>query len=213
VAGIFISFEGIECAGKSTQHEKLCNYLKEKKVNFISTSEPGGTEIGISIRNIFTNGKFRNMASKTELFLLAAARHQHIAGLIKPYMEKGYIVITDRFSDSTVAYQAFGRGLDLNLIKNINDLATEGLYPDLTFLLDISPEKSLQRLLKRTESSSRKPDRIEQEKLDFFQKVRDGYFFLAKTEPARFKVLDADRDIDEIHREIINTLQSLLKKV
>ena len=211
MAGIFISFEGIECAGKSTQQEKLCNYLQEKNIKFISTSEPGGTEIGKALRNIWKDCRFSNMKAKTELFLLAAARHQHVAELIKPHLEKDYVVISDRFADSTVAYQAYGRGLDMSLIKEVSDLATEGLYPVLTFLLDIAPEKSFKRLALRSKSGAGALDRIEQEELEFFRKVRGGYFSIAKNYPERFKILDGEKDADVIHREIISYLKVLLK--
>ena len=211
--GIFISFEGIECAGKTTQHKKLCDYLEEMKIKFISTSEPGGTTIGKSIRTILlTNDKICNMASKAELFLFAADRNQHINELIKPSLEKGITVITDRFADSTFAYQAFGRGINSELIKNINDIATEGLYPDITFLLDISPEKVIKRLSTRAKATKVKLDRIEKEKLDFFQKVREGYLYLANTEAHRFKMLNAEEDIEEIHKKIIFHLTSFLKE-
>lgn len=218
VTGIFVSFEGIECAGKSTQQKKLCDYLENKKVEFLSTGEPGGTDIGKSIRNIWKANKFSNMSPKTELFLLAAARHQHIVEKIKPALGKGFIVITDRFFDSTFAYQAYGRGLDMNLIKKINHISTEGLVPDLTFLLDIFPEKSLERLKHRTVKTSKGRnrkvglDRIENEKLDFFQRVRNGYLILMKEEPQRFKLIDGEKDIEEIHLDIINYLEEFLKQ-
>jgi dTMP kinase len=211
LAGIFISFEGLEGAGKSTQYKKLCSYLEKKKVKFVSSNEPGGSEIGNSIKTILINNKFNNMQSKTELFLFSAARYQHVCEVIKPSLANGYMVITDRYVDSTIAYQAYGRGLDLDLIKNINRIATDGVYPDLTFLLDICPKKSIERLLKRVAITQKKLDRIEEEKIEFFQKVREGYLALAKAEPGRFKIIDAEEDIDKIHNKIIKYLTELLR--
>ena len=211
MAGIFISFEGLEGAGKSTQHRKLCDYLEEKKVKFVSSTEPGGTDTGNSIRNILIDKKFNNMKPVTELFLFSAARYQHVCEIIKPSLEKGYIVITDRYVDSTIAYQSYGRGLDLKLIKNMNRIATDGLYPDITFLLDISPEESMERLLNRVATTSKKLDRIEEERIDFFQKVRKGYLKLVKADRERFKILDAREDIEEIHRKIIFHLKDFIK--
>jgi dTMP kinase len=212
LAGIFISFEGLEGAGKSTQHRKLCNYLEEKKVKFVSSTEPGGTDIGNSIRNILLiDKKCNNMKPVTELFLFSAARYQHVFEIIKPSLEKGYLVITDRYVDSTIAYQSYGRGLDLKLIKHMNRIATDGLYPDITFLLDISPKESMERLLNRVATTQKKLDRIEEERIDFFQKVRKGYLKLVKADPERFKILDAREDIEEIHRKIIFHLKNFIK--
>jgi dTMP kinase len=212
LAGIFISFEGIEGAGKTTQHKKLCDYLNRKNINFISTGEPGGTEIGKYIREIILSNKFNKMDDKTELFLFAADRHQHLSEIIKPFLKKDYLVITDRYADSTFAYQAYGRGIDLNLIRQINELATEGLYPHMTFFLDISPEKSLSRLLKRAEYKGEHLDRIEQEKLKFFQKVREGYMELVRLDPERFKILNAEDDLEKIHIDIVNHLENFMKQ-
>lgn len=211
MAGIFISFEGLEGAGKSTQQKKLCDYLEEKKVKFVSSTEPGGTDTGNAIRNILLiDKKCNNMKPVTELFLFSAARYQHVCEIIKPSLEKGYIVITDRYVDSTIAYQSYGRGLDLKLIKNMNRIATGGLYPDITFFLDISPEESMERLLNRMATTSKKLDRIEEEKIDFFQKVRKGYLKLVKGAPERFKIIDAMEDIEEIHRKIIFHLKDFI---
>ncbi|HPZ10142.1 MAG TPA: dTMP kinase [Candidatus Eremiobacteraeota bacterium] len=212
MSGIFISFEGLEGAGKSTQHKKLCAYLEKKNIDFISSSEPGGTEIGRSLRNVLIDNRFNNMESLTEVFLFSASRYQHVCEVIKDALQKGYMVITDRYVDSTIAYQSYGRGLDINLIKYLNEIATDRIYPHITFLLDITPEKSIERLLNRVSLTHKKLDRIEEEKLEFFQRVREGYLFLAKAEVERFKVIDAREDVDTIHRKIIRHVGKVLKK-
>jgi len=210
LAGIFISFEGLEGAGKSTQHKKLCNYLEEKNVKFVSSTEPGGTDTGNSIRNILLDKKFNKIKPVTELLLFSAARYQHVCEVIKPSLEKGYIVITDRYVASTIAYQSYGRGLNLRLIKHMNRIATDGLYPDITFMLDITPEQSMERLLNRVATTSKKLDRIEEEKIEFFKKVRKGYLKLAKADPEKFRILDACEDLEEIHRKILFHLKDFI---
>jgi dTMP kinase len=200
--GFFITFEGIEGTGKSTQVEALYNYLTEQGYPAIYSREPGGTKIGNLIRTILSNPENREMSVLTEIFLFAAARAQHVEQLLRPSIEEGFVVICDRFADSTVAYQGFGRNIPLSLIREINSAATWRIQPDLTFYLDLEPETALHRVALRVQETETSADRLEREQLDFFHKVRGGYRRIAAEEPHRFKVLDATADPETIHRKI-----------
>jgi dTMP kinase len=191
--GKFISFEGIEGTGKSTQAKLLQQGLLGLGYEVILTEEPGGTLISLRIREILLSVDHTNMKPLTELLLYNAARAQHIEEVILPALNRGAVVITDRFTDSTFAYQGYGRGIDLDLLESIDKIATNGLRPDITVLLDLDVETGLKR-----NRRINKTDRLELEDVEFHERVRKGYHELAAKEPERIKVLDASVGIEEL---------------
>ena len=205
--GVFISFEGIEGTGKSTQARLLSEYLTKKGLKTVLTEEPGGTPISLQIRKALLSTKHKEMDYLTELLLYNAARIQHIKEKIIPAIDGGRIVITDRFSDSTVAYQGYGRGISLKLIDSLDRIATGGMRPDLTILLDLDVETGLMR-----NKHINKVDRLELEDVKFHKKVREGFLKLAAKEPKRIKLVKASKGIAEIHREIVRIVEKDLKE-
>ncbi|MDD5312611.1 MAG: dTMP kinase [Dehalococcoidia bacterium] len=203
--GLFITFEGGEGCGKSTQAKILYRKMQEADIPCILTQEPGGTPLGNEVRDLLKTKRPLNIYPKTELLLFAACRAQIVTEVIQPSLDSGKTVICDRFADSTTVYQGFGRGLDLNLIQNINDLATHGLKPDLTILLDMRPQISLQR------KSNRMNDRFDTEDILFHQKVREGYLELAKQDPARWLTIDGKQPVDTISLLIWQKVNGLLQ--
>ena len=193
--GLFITLEGVEGAGKTTQVQRLADAIGE---NVLVTREPGGTPISEQIRNIFLTDA--DMSPSTELLLIAAARAQHVTERILPALNAGQIVICDRFSDATVAYQGYRKGIALQQIEKVNHIATGGLSPDITFLLDLPPEIGIQR--KR--NSGEPLTRLEHEKLTLHQKVREGYLAVAKAEPHRVVLIDAQLEEDTIHNLLVS---------
>lgn len=206
--GIFITIEGTDGAGKSTQIPFIKGFLEKKGYKVLLTREPGGTEIGEKIRNLLLDKENKEMCDMTEALLYAASRAQHIKELIVPALEQGKAVLCDRFVDSSIAYQGKGRELGLETVKSINDFATCGLEPDLTILLDLDPEKGLERV-----KENNAVDRLEQEKLDFHKKVYKGYKDLSNLYPNRIKVISADQSIQKTSSDIENKLETLLKEV
>lgn len=200
--GLFITIEGSDGSGKSTQIELLKSYLQTKEYDFIFTREPGGTVISEAVRDIILNKDYMEMSDVTESLLYAAARAQHVNELIIPSLEDGKLIICDRFVDSSIAYQGYARELDIESIEMVNNYATRGIQPDLTILLDIDVENALKRKKKQKEL-----DRMELEKLDFHKKVSDGFKELAITNSNRIKLIDANRTIDEVHKEIIQLIE------
>lgn len=200
--GLFITFEGIEGSGKTTQAERAFEAVKLDGYSCVFTREPGGTEVSEKIRSILLDKANSEMTPICELFLYLASRSQNISQTIKPALEKGDIVIADRFSDSTVAYQGGGRGLDKEMIKTLNDLATDGLKPGLTILVDIDPAKGLDR------SESR--DRIEMESINFHRKVRREFLRIAEEEPKRVATVDGDNDSDSVHEQIMTIIRQYI---
>ncbi|MDD3269833.1 MAG: dTMP kinase [Syntrophomonadaceae bacterium] len=200
--GVFVSLEGIDGCGKSSLKEGLLAYLGQYQV--ISTREPGGTSISEKIRALLLDINNEAMLPRTEAMLYGAARCQLVDEIIRPALVDGKIVLADRYMDSTLAYQGYGRGLDLDFLQALNALCTGGVKPDLTLLLDISPEEGLRRRGKNI------PDRLEKEGIDFQQKVRVGYLHMARQEPQRIKVLDAGRNLDEVLAAAINYIEPLL---
>jgi len=203
--GLFITFEGIEGCGKSTHIKYLYKFLKKHGFKVIKTKEPGGSSIGKIIRKILLDPKNKNLSPKTELFLLLADRAQHTIEKIKKFLNLGFIVISDRYIDSSIAYQAAGRELNLNFVKKLNKFATDNLVPDLTFLLDIDISKGLKNAKKR-KFFFKKVDRFETEKLKFHKKVRDMYYKLLKDEPNRIiliKLKKNPKDTQKIIRKIV----------
>jgi len=203
---LFITFEGIEGCGKTTQIGLLTSFLKNIHRPFLLTREPGGTEVGEQIRQILLYSENVGIEPMAELYLYAAARVQHLRQVISPALRDGKIVICDRFADATLAYQGYGRGLDLAWIEEIHARTMENVKPDLTFLLDLPVQEGLRRALKRMEKHPIKEDRFEKEALDFHQRVREGYLMLARKEPQRIIVLDGMKDEQTLHREILSRL-------
>lgn len=201
--GIFITFEGIDGCGKSTQCEMLKEYLKENNKDFIFVREPGGTVIGERIREILLDKKNSQMTARTELLLFEAARAQITDEVIKPALEEGKIVLCDRFLDSSSAYQGMARGMGMDFVAGLNMAATGGLKPDVTFFFDISAEEALERRGKRGEAS----DRIELAGLKFQEDVRRGYIELAKNSDGRVITIDATKGIDEIFEVVKSSLE------
>ncbi len=203
--GVFITFEGIEGSGKSTQIILLANHLAETGRAVTLTREPGGTDIGDQVRKILLDPANRALAPTAELLLYAAARAQHLEELVRPELESGKNVLCDRFSDATLAYQGSGRGLDEAMIRALDRMATGGLKPDLTILLDIEAAAGLARARGRNRTRGLETEaRFENEELAFHERVRRGYLALARSEPGRFRVIDAARTPDEIQNSIRN---------
>ena len=209
--GCFITFEGPEGCGKTTQIKLLADSLAEKGSRVLLTREPGGCPISDKIREVLLDAANSGMVPLTELFLYAAARAQHVSEIITPALEAGNIVICDRFTDATVAYQGHGRQLDLALIGQLNRLAIGQLRPHLTILLDCAVEIGLGRALARIEATKgAKEERFEQESIQFHQRVRAGYLQLAAAEPDRFVVIDGNQDIMDVQAAITTAVLSRL---
>lgn len=204
--GFFITFEGIEGSGKSTQMSLLAEYLRGRGYEIVVTREPGGTSIGDSIRNILLDPRFSSMDSRTELFLYAASRAQLVYEIIRPALAAGKVVLCDRFADSSLTYQGFGRGIPLDEIEMLNRWATSALSPQLTIILWILAQDGLARA---TRDSA---DRIERESIDFHQRVRDGYRNLARQYPERIRLVDASGSPQDIHLRIVQLVADFLKK-
>lgn len=206
--GIFISFEGIEGTGKTIQSKLLCEYLSKKGYEVILTEEPGGTHTGLKIRDLLLSLETKGMMPLTELLLYNASRAQHIKEVILPALNRGAVVITDRFSDSTIVYQGHGRRIDLKLIHFIESIVTEGLRPDITLLLDLDVETGLKR-----NRGINKSDRLELEDIEFHKRVREGYLEIAGKQPGRIKLIDASESIDEIHNRIVRIVEDFIKNI
>jgi len=195
---MFITFEGIDKSGKTTQAKLLAEDLELRGYRVILTREPGGTEVAEKVAALLKDPSNRELQPIAELFLYMASRSQHTLSLIIPSLKEGKTVISDRYSDSTLAYQGYGRGLDRGLIGELNRIATSGLTPELTILIDIPPEVSAERM----RLSGVPPDRLEEEGLGFLSRVREGYLHIAESEPGRFIVIDGMGDVSEIRSEI-----------
>ncbi|MCG9127183.1 dTMP kinase [Candidatus Poribacteria bacterium] len=199
--GYFITIEGVEGAGKTTQIRLLAEAFNN---DVVLTREPGGTILSEKIRDLFLSEE--TIFATTELLLIAAARTQHITELIVPALDEGKIVICDRFTDATIAYQGFRKGIDLKLVNQVNDIATNGLTPDLTFLLDLPPDIGLER----KHDSSEELTRLEFESIESHEKVRNGYLSVAESQPKRVILIDARLDIDTIHQKILFEMKNRL---
>ena len=201
--GKFITLEGVDGAGKTSHIEFIKEYLTNLKFDFIMTREPGGTELGEKLREILLHDE---MTPKTETILMFAARNEHIEKVIRPGLTSGAIVISDRFTDASYAYQSGGKGVEDEAIDVLKDLVQKNLQPDLTFLFDLPVEVSIKRLKK-----TRKLDKFEKEEKDFHENVRKKYLMIAKNNPKRFSVLNSEKSIDEIQSQIKIKLDELLK--
>ncbi len=208
-AGRLISFEGSEGSGKSTQITRLAAHFQKTHRDVVTTREPGGTEIGEQIRNIIVhNSKGDEMCAETELLLFTAARAQLVREVIAPALLRGAVVLSDRFLDSSTVYQGIGRNLAADPVAQINRFAVGEVMPDLTIVIDVPEEVSLQRLKTR---ASDLPDRMERENVGFYKKVREGYLVLAKGMPERFIVVDGTKTEDAIEKKIWAEVQARLK--
>ena len=208
MSGFLITFEGIDFCGKSVQIERLVDKLKTQNIPFVLLREPGGTIFSEKVRAVLLTKENEEMSSITEFLLFSAARAQIIKKKIVPALQKGYFVICDRYYDSSTAYQGYGRGIDLQKINQINKFATEGIKPDLTFLIDID----IDEMEKRKKKLSHELDRMEDQEKNFFEKVRNGYLAIARQEKERLLVIDGKNAIDTIAVEIWDRVKKLLSK-
>ncbi len=200
--GWFVTLEGIEGSGKSTQAALLGQELRARGNQAVVTREPGGTRAGESIRTIFLDSSI-SLELGTELLLVLADRAQHVREKLRPALDNGLVVISDRFCDSTIAYQGYGRGLDLTMLRELNSFASNGITPDLTIVLDCPPEIGLARTEKRAERATRVRDRFESEPIEFHRRVREGFRMIARHEPSRIVLLDSTRGPAEVSAEIL----------
>lgn len=199
--GLFITFEGADGCGKTTQMSMLADYLKAKGYDVVLTREPGAKGLGEKVREILLN--YDGVVSdRCESFLFLADRAQNIDVIVEPAVKQGKIVLCDRHIDSTVAYQGYGRGLDIERINMLNSLATNGKKPDLTFVFDIDVETSMKRV-------GKEKDRMESAGIEFHNRVRHGYLELAQKEPERIKVIDASKSIEEIHKKVVKIISEI----
>ncbi len=204
--GKFIVFEGGEGAGKSTQIKTLAKFLQDSNIDFLQTREPGGTEVGERIREVLLDKSLPGMHSDTELLLMFAARAEHLQHKILPALDEGSWVICDRFTDASYAYQGYGRGIALERIEHLEQWVQQGTQPDLVIILDLDVEAGLQRVSLRGET-----DRFEDEKIEFFEKVRAGYLNRAKQYPDRYLVLDAAETKEQVATKLIDALESKIQ--
>jgi len=213
--GLFITFEGLEGCGKTTQAKMLFDFLIKQRIPSIYTKEPGGTKIGDKIRKILLDQKNDGMDYKTEMLLFLASRAENVRLIILPALEEGKVVISDRFYDSTTAYQGYGRGIDLKIIKHLNNLVVGKAIPDLTFILDIDPYEGLRRSASFGNSHEM---RFEEEFINkkiiggklFLERVRHGYYQLSHEEKGRIKIIDANRSKEDIYNEIVEIVKRKL---
>jgi len=208
--GLFITFEGIEGCGKSTQVGLLATHLAERGIKVLTTREPGGCPIADAIRRILLDPENAALVPCAELLLYAAARAQHVTEVIQPALERGMVVICDRFTDATLVYQGFGRGLELEVIHSLNRLVTAGTVPDLTLLLDMAPEEGLRRATQRNSAAALAHEaRFDLEPLEFHGKIRQGYLTLAGQD-ARFRLIDARGEVAVVAQRIQQVVDAAL---
>lgn len=207
---MFITFEGIEGVGKSTQVKALKDFLEANGREVVLLREPGGTALSEKIRAILLSTDTGDIDSVSELLLYSAARAELVSSVIEPALDEGKVVILDRFTDSTLAYQGYGRGLDLDFIENLNHKAGHGIVPIVTFLIDLPVEDGLKRALDNAKSEGRTgPDRLEGESLDFHKRVRDGFLEIAKNNTKRVEIIDGNQEIPVITQAICDIIEKL----
>ncbi|MDA0345769.1 MAG: dTMP kinase [Verrucomicrobia bacterium] len=207
--GLFITFEGSEGTGKTTQIQRLTSKLEGLGRNVTVSREPGGTALGEEIRHLLKHAvSGKNMVPRTELLLFAASRAQHVDELILPNLKAGNVVICDRFHDSTTVYQGIARAIDGAIVESINQIAIASTLPDITILIDLDPEEGFRRILTRKTET---PDRMEQEHLDFYKAVRRGYLDLAENNRDRFLVIDGHQTIDAVEQAIWDGIKNRIK--
>ncbi|HVN82384.1 MAG TPA: dTMP kinase [Terriglobia bacterium] len=208
-APVFISFEGIDGCGKTTQIHLLERSLRMRRIPVVVAREPGGTPLGESIRRILLDSSTTHLEPISELLLYYASRHQNLTETILPALENGNWVLCDRYADASMAYQGYGRGIDLMTIEALNRISINCRMPDLTILIDVDPGLSLARA--RDRNSHRKVDegRFEKEPLEFYNRVRQGYMKMAQKESSRFRIVDGNQSIDQVHQEILRIMDPL----
>lgn len=210
---LFITFEGVEGSGKTSQIQRLKKYLTQKGIPCKVTREPGGSLIGEKIRKILLNPDHREMVPATELFLYEAARAQHVKEAIKPFLKKGGVVLCDRFCDATLAYQGYGRRIDLKWIASLNRISSQGITPDVTFLLDCPSDVGLDRALQRNRMLKQEEEsRFEKEAIQFHRRVRKGYLAIARKEPHRVRVIDTREGEDKVFEKIRKIIDNLMRR-
>ena len=202
--GLFITFEGADGSGKTTQLNNVKSFLEQKGFDVVITREPGALDIGQKIRNILLHHD-GIVADRCEMFLFLADRAQHVETFIKPAIDEGKIILCDRHTDSTIAYQGYGRGQEINLLKDLNKIAINGLNPDLTLLFDVSTEVAQERV-------GSEKDRMESAGVEFHKKVRNGYLELQKQEPERIKIVNANNSIEEVFEETKAIVSKLIQE-
>jgi len=207
--GLFITFEGIDGSGKSTQLRLLASHLRQNGRDVVTTREPGGTPLGIRLRAALLDSQ-EHVDPLTELLVFAADRAQHVRILLRPALAAGHVVLSDRYADATVAYQGAGRGFSADLISEIVKLATEGLKPDLTLLFDLPVSESGKRTRKRTDDRQ-EVDRLDSEDMDFYTRVREAYLEIAKAEPDRVKIIVTTGSVEETHARVKEIVQTFLE--
>jgi len=211
--GLFITIEGPEGSGKSTHARRLYETFRSV-IPLVLTREPGGTPVGEVIRTLLLDERHRGMRPETEMLLFAASRAQFVAEVVLPSLDAGTCVLSERFVDASIAYQGFGRQLPIEVVRRVNDVATRGVRPDLTLLIDIEPASGLARA--RNAHGKGAPagrgDRLEQEDLAFHERVRAGFLQLAREEPSRFAVVDGSRSRDEVHAALVTAVRRLLRE-
>lgn len=209
--GTFITFEGIDGSGKTTQLKRLAAYLRGRRLPVLVTREPGGTPVGERIRAVLLSRRSQGMDPRTEVLLMFAARAENVARVIAPALAAGKVVLSDRFTDASFAYQGYGRRLPLAFIRSLERFACRGLKPDLTVVLDINPRTSVRRALRRMRRARRDEARFERETLAFYRRVRRGYKVLVRAEPRRVHLLDGEDTVDKIHQNVVRIVQARLK--
>jgi len=203
--GLLITVEGVEGSGKTTHCRRLGQWLGSRGLEVVLTSEPDGTPLGSAIRGLFETGSAAP-TPLTQTFLFMAARQQHVAQVVRPALARGAVVVSDRYADATLAYQGFGGGMELETIRDLNALATGGVVPDLTILLDLDPAEGIRRI------SDRALDAFEKMDLDFHRRVREGYLEIARAEKSRVVVLSADQPKDALHAAVVRAVEGVLLK-
>ncbi len=214
--GVFITIEGLDGCGKTTQLERLAARLRDRGFDVEQTVEPGGTRIGGEIRRILLDARNQEIVPVTELLLYFASRAQNVAEKIRPGLEAGKIVLSDRYTDSTLVYQGMARGLGEQVVRQLHEIACGGLDPDLTLYLDIDPEAGLARARNRNrnaQGAAAGQTRMDEQSAEFYRRVREGYRELARREPRRVRLIDAARSIEEVERDVWATVSAFLEKL
>jgi len=202
--GVLVTVEGVEGSGKSTQCGRLAAYLAGRGLEVVQTSEPDGTPLGLRVRSLFEDGP--TPTPLTQAFLFMAARQEHVSRVIAPALARGAVVISDRYADATVAYQGYGQGMDVQTVRELNLLATGGILPDLTLVLDLDPAAGMARI------HGRALDAFEKMDLAFHRRVREGYLEIARADKSRVQVLSADRTPDQLHADVVRAVDDLLAR-
>jgi dTMP kinase len=213
--GVFITFDGVEGCGKTTQMALLEKYLLDRRIEVMVTREPGGTRLGEKVRRILLDPENTEMVSETELFLYLADRAQHVSEKILPALDAGKVVLSDRHADASVAYQGYARDIGPEFVNKLNEFATGGLMPDLTIILDLPPADGLERAAQRQRGSGKSgagSDRLESQRMEFHERVRAGYLDMAGHEPDRMKVVDASGTPEEVHRKVTTECAPVLER-